>query len=124
VPLDWAGLQNNLGLALLLLAEREPERGASRLDEAIAAFRKALKQWNRERMPVSWATAQHGHGLALIRLGERKRGVRHLRKAVVALTAAVDVWDAKQDTYNLRRAQADLQRAEALLRERQEKPTR
>jgi tetratricopeptide (TPR) repeat protein len=124
VPLDWAGLQNNLGLALLLLAEREPERGTSRLDEAIAAFREALKEWNRERMPVSWATAQHSLGLALTRLGEGKRGVRHLRNAVVALTAAVEVWDDKQDTYNVRRAQADLKRAEALLRERQEKPTR
>jgi tetratricopeptide (TPR) repeat protein len=124
VPLDWAGLQNNLGLALLLLSEREPERGTSRLDEAIAAFRKALKEWNRERMPVSWATAQHGLGLALIRLGERKGGVRHLKRAVVALTAAIEVWGDKQDTYNVRRAQADLKRAEALLRERQEKTTR
>jgi hypothetical protein len=83
-----------------------------------------LKEWNRERMPVSWATAQHSLGLALTRLGEGKRGVRHLRNAVVALTAAVEVWDDKQDTYNVRRAQADLKRAEALLRERQEKPTR
>jgi hypothetical protein len=75
-------------------------------------------------MPVSWATAQHGLGLALIRLGERKGGVRHLKRAVEALTAAIEVWGDKQDTYNVRRAQADLKRAEALLRERQEKTTR
>lgn len=38
--LSWAKAQNNLGIALLRLGERE--RDAARLDEAVAAFREAL----------------------------------------------------------------------------------
>ena len=40
VPLAWAGTQNNLGLALSTLGERES--GTARLEEAIAAYRAAL----------------------------------------------------------------------------------
>jgi hypothetical protein len=35
VPLDWAAIQNNLGLVLTMLGERES--GTRRLDEAVAA---------------------------------------------------------------------------------------
>jgi hypothetical protein len=40
VPLDWAQTQNNLGLALWSLGERES--GTARLEEAVAAYRDAL----------------------------------------------------------------------------------
>ena len=42
VPLDWAMTQNNLGIALLRLGERES--GTAKLEEAVAAFREALKE--------------------------------------------------------------------------------
>ena len=40
VPLDWAATQNNLGLALWTLGERES--GTTRIEEAVQAFRAAL----------------------------------------------------------------------------------
>jgi hypothetical protein len=49
VPLDWADIQNNLGLALLSLAERE--KGRARLKEGLAALREALKERTRDRVP-------------------------------------------------------------------------
>jgi hypothetical protein len=39
----WAATRNTLGTALLRLGERE--RGTGRLEEAIAAYREALKGW-------------------------------------------------------------------------------
>jgi tetratricopeptide (TPR) repeat protein len=41
VPLDWAGTQNNLGIALQTLGERES--GTQYLEEAVGAFQKSLK---------------------------------------------------------------------------------
>ena len=49
VPLDWADTQNNLGLALVSLAERE--KGRARLKEGLAALREALKERTRDRVP-------------------------------------------------------------------------
>jgi len=45
VPLAWAATQNNLGGALLILGQRE--RGTARLDEAVVAYREALKERTR-----------------------------------------------------------------------------
>ena len=42
VPLDWAMTQNNLGNALQRLGERES--GTGPLEEAVAAYREALKE--------------------------------------------------------------------------------
>ena len=42
VPLDWATTQTDLGLALWKLGERES--GTAKLEEAVAAFREALKE--------------------------------------------------------------------------------
>ena len=50
VPLDWAATQNNLGFALWKLGERE--RGTAKLEEAVAAYREALKEYTRERVPL------------------------------------------------------------------------
>ena len=72
VPLNWAMAQNNLGHALETLGRREA--GTARLNEAIAAYREALKERTRERVPVDWATIQNNLGVALTDLGERKSG--------------------------------------------------
>jgi hypothetical protein len=39
--------------ALETLGERESETG--KLEEAVAAYREALKEWTRERVPLQWA---------------------------------------------------------------------
>ena len=45
VPLDWAATQNNLGVALWELGERES--GTERLEQAVAAYREALQERTR-----------------------------------------------------------------------------
>jgi hypothetical protein len=42
MPLQWANTQNNLGVALAALGGRES--GTARLDEAVTAYREALKE--------------------------------------------------------------------------------
>jgi len=54
--------QNNLGAVLKSLSEREA--GTGRLEEAVTAYREALKEYTRERVPLAWATTQDKLALA------------------------------------------------------------
>jgi tetratricopeptide (TPR) repeat protein len=74
--------QNNLGVALRALGERES--GAARLEEAVAAHRHALQEYTRERGPLQWAMSQNNLGVALRALGERESGAARLEEAVAA----------------------------------------
>lgn len=69
VPLDWAMTQNNLGNALSTLGERESD--TARLEQAVDAYRDALKERTRERVPLDWATTQNNLGNARDFLNER-----------------------------------------------------
>ena len=55
-PLGWATAQNNLGIALQTLGAREA--GTAMLEAAVAAFRAALEERTRERVPLDWALTQ------------------------------------------------------------------
>ena len=88
MPLKWAATQNNLGLALSTLGERES--GTRCLEEAAAAYRWALKERTRERVPLDWAMTQTNLGVALLRLGERESGTRRLEEAVAAFREALE----------------------------------
>ena len=46
----------------------------TRLLEAVTAYRDALKEWTRERVPLDWATTQNNLGTALWTLGQRESG--------------------------------------------------
>jgi hypothetical protein len=48
------------------------ETPTAKLEEAAAAYREALKEQTRERVPLQWAGAQNNLGNALWRLGERE----------------------------------------------------
>ena len=66
--------QNNLGNALQTLGERES--GTGRLEESVAAYRAALEEQTRERVPLDWAMTQNNLGNALLEAGsagERNR---------------------------------------------------
>ncbi|QNT68226.1 tetratricopeptide repeat protein [Defluviicoccus vanus] len=80
--------QNNLGNALRRLGERES--GTARLEDAVAAYRAALEERTRERVPLDWAAKQNNLGLALWRLGERESGTARLEDAVAAYRAALE----------------------------------
>ena len=87
MPLHWAETQNNLGNALREFGERES--GTARLEEAVAAYRAALKEWTRERVPLDWAMTQNNLGIALATLGERESGTARLEEAVAAYREAL-----------------------------------
>ena len=74
--------QNNLGNALQALGGRES--GTRRLEEAVTAYRDALKERTRERVPLDWATTQNNLGTALSALGGRESGTGRLEEAVTA----------------------------------------
>jgi hypothetical protein len=63
-------IQNNLGTALAGLGERES--GTVRLEEAVAAFREALKERTRERVPLAWASTQKNLESTIRVLDQRK----------------------------------------------------
>ncbi len=56
------------------------------------AYRAALEEWTRERVPLDWAATQNNLGDALSTLGERERGTDRLTEAVNAYQAALDVF--------------------------------
>ena len=62
----------------------------ARLEEALSAYREALKEYTRERVPLDWAATQANLGTALRRLGERESGTARLEEAVSAYRAARD----------------------------------
>jgi tetratricopeptide (TPR) repeat protein len=79
--------QDDLGIALARLGERES--GTARLEEAVAAYRAALKVRTRERVPLDWAATQNNLGHALWRLGERASGTARLEEAVAVYREAL-----------------------------------
>ena len=89
VPLDWAMIQNNLGLALFRLGERES--GKDKLEAAVTAYREALKIRTREKVPFQWAATQNNLGNAFLRLGERESGTESLEAAVAAYREALKI---------------------------------
>ncbi len=59
------------------------------LDKSVTAFREALKEWTRERVPHDWAITQNNLGAALTSLGERESGTARLEEAVTAFREAL-----------------------------------
>ncbi len=99
-----ARLQLSLGSALLALGERES--GTERLERALEAYRAALEEYTRERVPLGWAATQNNLGSALLILGQRESGTKRLEQSVEAYRAALEErtrervplgWAATQD---------------------------
>ncbi|WP_299860619.1 tetratricopeptide repeat protein [uncultured Hoeflea sp.] len=81
---------NDLGLALNALGERES--GTLRLEAAVAAYRSALEECTRERVPFHWAATHNNLGNALSILGERESGTAWLEAAIAAYRSALEEW--------------------------------
>ena len=78
--------QNNLGNALLRLGERQGSK--ARFEEAVAAFREALKERTRERTPLEWAAAQNNLGDACANLAGEESHIGWLEQAAEAFREA------------------------------------
>ena len=80
---------NNLGRALQTLGVRETGK---RLDQAVTAYREALKERARDRVPLEWAGTQNNLGSALLDLGRRETGTARADQAVAAYEEALKEW--------------------------------
>jgi tetratricopeptide (TPR) repeat protein len=94
VPDYWAMAQNNLGNALSVLGELEiglakTGIGIARLQHAATAYRAALEEKTRDRLPLEWALTKTNLGNALRALGECEIGTARLEEAVAAHLAAL-----------------------------------
>lgn len=115
--LQWAATQNDLGIALERLGERES--GTVRLEEAVSVYREALTEFDRARMPLNWARAQSNLGGALKVLGERQSSTLRLKEAVVAHRAALTVLTRERVPLDWATAQNNLGNALSSLGQRE-----
>ena len=82
-PAIWG----SLGLSYAVLGDQTGQEVW--LDRAISAYREALKEWTRERVPLEWAGTQNNLGNVLRMLGERKYNYGKLEEAVAAYHEAL-----------------------------------
>ncbi len=108
-----------LGNALQTLGERESR--TARLDEAVAAYRAALEEYTRERVPLDWPTTQNNLGNALLSLGER--GTARLDEAVVAYRAALEERTRERVPYPWAQTQENLAIAYSALFDKTRRPS-
>jgi hypothetical protein len=79
--------QSNLGTTLQSFGERES--GTTKLEEAVAAFSEALKERDRERVPLQWAYSFGKQGVALMLLAERRKDAALGESALTQITVAL-----------------------------------
>ena len=106
--------QHNLGNALAELGERE--NGTARLEEAVAAYRAALGERRRDRVPLDWGT-QNNLGNALATLAARQKNTLLLEEALASMRGAVDAYQQAGEGYWLPIAQRRIAEMEAELAE-------
>jgi hypothetical protein len=66
------------------------ESGVARLEQAVSAYRAALVENTRERVPLDWAMTHNNMGIALRTLGARENGTEKLKESVAAYQAALE----------------------------------
>ena len=110
-----------LGNALSTLGERES--GTQRLDEAAEAYREALQERTRERVPLQWAMTQNNLGNALSTLGERESGTQRLDEAVEAYRDALKEYSRERVPHQWELTQKNLGLAQEALTRKQQSET-
>ncbi|MDY6803790.1 MAG: CHAT domain-containing tetratricopeptide repeat protein [Cyanobacteriota bacterium] len=86
-PIQWAALQNKLGVAY---ENRIKGDKAENLEKAIAAFHQALQIYTKETFPTDWANTQNNLGCAYT---DRIKGEKseNIEKAIAALDRSLEV---------------------------------
>jgi tetratricopeptide (TPR) repeat protein len=62
------------------------------IERAIAAYRKTLFEWTRERTPMGWATVQNNLGNAFNALGGLTKDSRYLDEAITCYRCALEIF--------------------------------
>src|SRR5580658_2021803 len=107
------GTQVGLGAALMRLGERDS--GTARLEEAVAAYRAALEERTRERVPLDWATATGNQGVALRLVAERHGDLAMAERALAQITAAFETFRDAHHAPNAAYYEAELPAVRALV---------
>jgi tetratricopeptide (TPR) repeat protein len=100
-----------------MLGQRES--GTARVEEAVTAYRDALKERTRERVPLDWAATQSNLGNALRTLGERESGTARLEEAVTAFRDALKEYTRERVSLQWAMTQNNLGNALSRLGERE-----
>ncbi|MEM6728120.1 MAG: helix-turn-helix transcriptional regulator [Pseudomonadota bacterium] len=108
---------NSLGVTLQELGARES--GTDRLEDAVFAYKAALEEYTRDRVPLQWAMTQNNLGNALQTLGARESGTGRLEDAVTAYKAALEEWTRDRVPLDWATTQSNLGNALRALGERE-----
>jgi hypothetical protein len=111
--MQWATTQSNLGVALSSLGKRES--GTAKLEEAVVAYREALKEYTRERVPLDWAEGFGNEGVALILLAERRGDAAMAETALSQIDTAFEALRGGGDVPRAAYYEQQLPRARALV---------
>ena len=101
--------------ALVMSIIGEQAGTADALIQAVEAYRAALLEYTRERVPLDWATTQNNLGTALATLGERESGTAQLEQAVEAFRAALEVFEPAKASHYIEGTRHNLAQAQELL---------
>ncbi len=85
---------------------------------AIAAYRAALEERTRDRVPLDWAVTQSNLGNALQTLGERESSTARLKEAKEAYSVALETFNAVGAHYYADNSRRNLAKVQALLGKR------
>jgi tetratricopeptide (TPR) repeat protein len=116
-PQGVAEVQFVLGNSLLTIGEQTGSREP--LEEAVTAYREALKEYTRERVPLDWAVTQNNLGVALHSLGKRESGPERFEEAVTAYREALKEYTRERVPLQWAGAQNNLGNALRTLGERE-----
>jgi hypothetical protein len=94
------------------------ESGTTKVEEAILAYREALKETTRERVPLLWAESQNNLGAALKILGERESSTVRLEEAIAAYRETLKERTRERVPLDWATTQNNLERALRFLDER------
>jgi tetratricopeptide (TPR) repeat protein len=95
------------------------ESSTARLEEAVVAYRAALQEQTRDRVPAQWAATEASLGVALATLGDRANDTARLEEAVAAYRAALQERSSDQISGQAAAIQAGLGAALAALGDRE-----
>lgn len=88
---------NDLGNALSILGEHES--GTARLDQAVTAYREALKERTRDKVPLNWAMTQGNLGDLYIAWFDKTNDPAHLETAQAHVQDALEVFEISAPHY-------------------------
>jgi hypothetical protein len=104
--------QMNLGNALQAPGQRES--GATRLEEAVAAYRAALEERTRDRVPLQWATITGNQGVAMMVIAGRNSDAALAEAAMRQIETAYETMQSGGHEQFAAYYRAQLPRAQAV----------